>query len=233
MQLMTTGATAPTMTSSDIAELVGSRHDDVKRSIDRLAERGVIVRPPMADVSTTDAVGRPRLMGVYLIGKRDSYVIVAQLSPEFTARLVDRWQELEAGAVAALPNFSDPVAAARAWADAKEGEQRAIAQVEAARPKIEFVDRYVGANGSKGFREVAKLLKANEREFRDFLIARGIMYRLGGALMPKGPHLGAGRFEVKTGASDDGHAFNQAKFTPKGVTWIAGEWAKHQIEDAA
>ncbi len=31
----------------------------------------------------------------YRVGKRDSYVIVAQLSPEFTARLVDRWQELE------------------------------------------------------------------------------------------------------------------------------------------
>ena len=28
-------------------------------------------------------------------GKRDSIVVVAQLSPEFTARLVDRWQQLE------------------------------------------------------------------------------------------------------------------------------------------
>jgi phage regulator Rha-like protein len=31
----------------------------------------------------------------YHVNQRDSYVIVAQLSPEFTARLVDRWQELE------------------------------------------------------------------------------------------------------------------------------------------
>jgi len=29
------------------------------------------------------------------MNQRDCYVIVAQLSPEFTARLVDRWQELE------------------------------------------------------------------------------------------------------------------------------------------
>ncbi|EFD2953112.1 DNA-binding protein [Escherichia coli] len=28
-------------------------------------------------------------------GKRDSIIVVAQLSPEFTARLVDRWRELE------------------------------------------------------------------------------------------------------------------------------------------
>lgn len=32
---------------------------------------------------------------VYQVCKRDSFVVVAQLSPEFTAALVDRWQELE------------------------------------------------------------------------------------------------------------------------------------------
>ena len=31
----------------------------------------------------------------YLCSKRDSLIIVARLSPEFTAHVVDRWQELE------------------------------------------------------------------------------------------------------------------------------------------
>ncbi|EKG36121.1 putative phage related protein [Pseudomonas syringae pv. avellanae str. ISPaVe037] len=31
----------------------------------------------------------------YHVCKRDSFIVVAQLSPEFTAALVDRWQELE------------------------------------------------------------------------------------------------------------------------------------------
>lgn len=35
------------MTSIEIAELVGSRHDKVKQSIERLAVRGVIRNPPM------------------------------------------------------------------------------------------------------------------------------------------------------------------------------------------
>ncbi len=35
------------MTSIEIAELVGSRHDKVKQSIERLAARGVIRNPPM------------------------------------------------------------------------------------------------------------------------------------------------------------------------------------------
>lgn len=89
-----------TMSSREIADLVESRHDDVKRSIERLAERGVIVQPPMADEPGTDKMGRSRPTKVYIFtgeqGKRDSIIVVAQLSPEFTARLVDRWQELEA-----------------------------------------------------------------------------------------------------------------------------------------
>ncbi|EPH2538433.1 Rha family transcriptional regulator [Serratia marcescens] len=82
------------MTSLEIAELVGSRHDKVKQSIERLAERGVIALPPMGVKVTA---GRPAAYYVFEgeQGKRDSIIAVAQLSPEFTARLVDRWQELE------------------------------------------------------------------------------------------------------------------------------------------
>ncbi|MDP1165211.1 phage regulatory protein/antirepressor Ant, partial [Klebsiella pneumoniae] len=42
--------------------------------------------------------GRPSTFYVFSgeQGKRDSIIVVAQLCPEFTARLVDRWQELEA-----------------------------------------------------------------------------------------------------------------------------------------
>ncbi|QKK95924.1 phage antirepressor protein [Pseudomonas sp. 13159349] len=94
MNLIT--ATALTMSSRDIADLVGSRHDKVKQSIERLVERRVIVQPPMGDEQTVDSLGRPRTESVYHVNKRDSFVVVAQLSPEFTAALVDRWQELEA-----------------------------------------------------------------------------------------------------------------------------------------
>jgi len=88
-----------TMSSREIAQVVESRHDKVKQSIERLAERGVIQLPPMGNVKNH----RGQTVSEYQIGKRDSYVVVAQLSPEFTARLVDRWQELEEHA--ALPSW--------------------------------------------------------------------------------------------------------------------------------
>lgn len=79
-----------TMSSREIAEVVKSRHDKVKQSMERLAERGLIAFTPVREKSTG---GRPGT--VYHVNQRDSYVVVAQLSPQFTARLVDRWQELE------------------------------------------------------------------------------------------------------------------------------------------
>lgn len=38
-----------TMTSLEIESLTGSRHDSVKRTIERLAYSGVIVQPPSVD----------------------------------------------------------------------------------------------------------------------------------------------------------------------------------------
>jgi phage regulator Rha-like protein len=98
------GNTPASMSSLDIAALTGSRHDKVKLSIERMIERGVISQPPMGDVPETGANGRTYITKVYVFegeqGKRDSIIVVAQLSPEFTARLVDRWAELERERVA-------------------------------------------------------------------------------------------------------------------------------------
>lgn len=99
-----------TMSSLEIAGLVESRHDSVKRTIERCVEGGVIVQPPMVDEQSADSMGRLRSTQVYHLDKRSSLIVVAQLSPEFTARIVDRWQELEAQTKpAALP----PTAQAR------------------------------------------------------------------------------------------------------------------------
>lgn len=124
--------------------------------------------------------------------------------------------------------------ALRLAADQAEKIEQQQAQLALAAPKVEFVDKFVQAStGSKGFREVCKLLNANEAEFRCFLIDRGLMYRLGGKWMPYAQHLDAGRFEVKAGVAKNDHAYNTAKFTAKGVEWIAGEWAKHQVREVA
>jgi prophage antirepressor-like protein len=123
----------------------------------------------------------------------------------------------------ALPNFEDPVAAARAWADAKESEIKALAKLEEARPAVEFLGRYVEAQSNKGVREVAKILGAKESVFIQFLLDEHVMFRQSGRLLPYAEHQQAGRVTVKTGESK-GHCFTQARFTPSGIAWIANKW---------
>ncbi|WP_158784641.1 Rha family transcriptional regulator [Pantoea sp. BAV 3049] len=88
-----------TMTHKEIADLTGSRIDSVKRTIERLAENGVIRLPPLVDFEEINNLGLKVIREYYVFngekGKRDSIIVVAQLCPEFTAQLVDRWQELE------------------------------------------------------------------------------------------------------------------------------------------
>ena len=214
------------MSSREIAEVVESRHDSVKRAMETLADKGVIAFTQTVEKT----LGRPA--SVYYVGKRDSYVVVAQLCPEFTARLVDRWQELEAQQHFAIPSTLS--AALRLAADQQDVIEAQTAQLALAAPKAAFVDQYVEASGSMSFRQVAKLLNANERTFRQMLLDKGVMYYLGGVMTPYSQHQDAARFEVKTGTSEtNGHAFSQARFTAKGVQWIAGIWAAYQLEVAA
>ena len=176
--------------------------------------------------------GGERTSPGYCFHKREACLMAMSYSYELQAKVFDRMTALEqSGRAPALPNFADPVAAARAWADVKESEQKAVTELALAAPKVEYVDRYVAANGALGFRQVAKLLKAKEPEFRAFLEDSKIFYRLAGVLTPYQNHIDAGRFAIKTGVSQvNEHAFAHARFTPKGVEWIAGLWAQHQVK---
>lgn len=106
------------MTSLEISELVEKRHDNVKRTIETLVNQGVISLPQIEDVKI-QRTRREEITTVYVFtgeqGKRDSIIVVAQLCPEFTARLVDRWQELESQVskkLVALPeNYLDALKA--------------------------------------------------------------------------------------------------------------------------
>lgn len=100
LSLIGTSAEDAAMNSVEIESLTGSRHDSVKRTIERLAESGVISLPPLVGVKV-QRERRAESVEAYVFsgvkGRRDSIIVVAQLCPEFTARIVDRWQELETG----------------------------------------------------------------------------------------------------------------------------------------
>lgn len=209
------------MSSREIARLVQSKHSDVKRSAERLAAGGILSAPLAHTPYQHEQNGQ--WYEEFWFNKRDSLVIVARMSPEFTAAVVDRWQELERGKVP--QSFSE---ALRLAAELEEQKELLSSALAIAAPKAEFVDRYVTATGSMTFRQVAKLLNAKEPEFRLFLLDSHIMYRLNNVLTPYHQHIETGRFEVKTGTTNaSNYAFSQSRFTAKGVRWIGGLWAEY------
>jgi phage antirepressor YoqD-like protein/predicted transcriptional regulator len=212
-----------TMSSREIAELVESRHADVCRTIDRLMASGVI--QGYAPTPYTHQQNG-RTYHFYEINKRDSYVIVAQLSPQFTARLVDRWQELEnqAGLPQTLPE------ALRLAADMAEQNAKLSQRVRLDAPKVAFVNHYVEAGGAKSLRETAKILNMPEKAMIDVLLRDKMLFRQSGNLLPHALRQREGLFTVKTGTSDFGHAFTQTRVTPKGVQWIAQRYASELME---
>lgn len=154
----------------------------------------------------------------YLFNKRDSLILVAQNCPEFTATIIDRWQELEANQAPAVPKTLSQ--ALRLAADQAETIEKQTLLIEQQKPAVEFVERYVDADQLKGFREVAKLLKIKEPELRAFLVEHKIMYKLAGAWVAYQNHIDAGRFKVVAVLSTSGFATNKTKFTTKGVEWL-------------
>ena len=215
-----------TMGTKEIAKLLERDHSDIRRSAKRLVDSGVINGgQPLADTPyTNDQNGQTYYE--YRLNKLDSITLVAQNSPQFTAALVKRWDELERGV--AKPAELSRIEILQMALESERARVEAEAKLAIAAPKAEFVDRYVEATGTYGFRLVAKMLSVKENWFSDFLIEMGIMYRLGGKLTAHSEHLDAGRFVARAGVAKNEHAYTECRFTAKGVEWVAGEIAKHK-----
>lgn len=214
-----------TMTSREIAELTGKRHDHVMADIRNMLKNLGVDAPAFSGTYKTAQGNEYQLFN---LPKRETLILVSGYSVELRARIIDRWQELEAQQKPQLPQ-TYAEALLEAGRLALEVEEK-TKQLEQAAPKVEFVDRYVQAEGSQSFRQVCKTLGAKENEFREFLLNSRIMYRLAGALTPYAQHLDAKRFTVLQVIDNSGRARSQSKFTPKGVEWVAGEWAKYQLK---
>lgn len=144
-----------TMTHIQIANLLEKRNDKVKQSMDRLAEKGLIKVTPMGEVNS-----KGQSFTAYHVNERDSYVVVAQLSPEFTAKLVDYWMESKSNAQPKLP---------QTFAEALQLAADQAKQLELQAPKVAFVDNLVSRDTLMNTTQVAQKHKMSARKLNEFL----------------------------------------------------------------
>lgn len=219
---------AVTMSSSEIAELTGKQHSHVIRDIRETL--GALKDDPDLDHPREDKDSRGYTVNFHL-GRELTEILLVGYSIPLRVKVIRRLHELEMEINHQSPALPQTFAEAlRLAADQQEQIEKQQAQLAIAAPKAEFVDKYVDSTGLKGFRQVAKLLGAKENELREFLVDSKIQYRLGGEWCAYQNHIDAGRFQVRTGTSNHSdHVYNEAKFTPKGVAWLAGLWAQHNL----
>ena len=112
------------MSSVDLAKLcVGNSknsHSDFMKKARKVIGEDV---GKFSDISK-DSYGRDR--SILLLPEREACLMAMSYSYELQAHVFDSWQELKSKKVAALPDFTNPAEAARAWAE--QFEVRKIAQ---------------------------------------------------------------------------------------------------------
>jgi phage regulator Rha-like protein len=146
-----------TMSSRDIAELTNKEHKNVLRVIRELMDGQILD----AQNEPLKFEYRGQQFDYYELNKRDSMVVVARLSPEFMAAVVDRWQELEAKTVQpviALPQ--NYIEALEHLLISKKYEQLAIAERDhAIATKSQISDKKTAQAMNTASQAVKKLKK--------------------------------------------------------------------------
>lgn len=126
IELATGSAETMSMSTLEIAELTGKRHDNVLYDTRcMLLQLGLASTEFSGHIEVPGPNGGMRRSPLFNLPKDLTLTLVTGYSAPLRHKIVVRWMELEARLRApALPNFADPAeAAARAWAVEYEARQ--------------------------------------------------------------------------------------------------------------
>lgn len=226
----------PWFVASDVAKALG--YENPSRDVQRHCKKVNKI------TQTTDSVGPP--ITLLIIPESDVYRLVMRSNLPRAERFQDWLVEEVLPALRrrgfyglpALPDFSDPVAAARAWADKEEQrlleEQKRLAleqRMEEVRPKVVFAESIEVAKTSILVGEMAKLIKQatgydiGQNRFFEWLRNRGYLHKEGSQTnMPTQRSMDAGWMEIKEGtrigSSGESHITRTPKITGKGQIYF-------------
>jgi len=146
-----------TMHTLEIAKVVNKPHSAVVKDV-----RTILFELFESEESFRNGEG-------YLLNRRLAAVLASGYSVVMRAKMFDRLEELEAERNN-LPDFTDPVAAARAWADSQE-------QLKLAAPKIALAEKVADIDNHQYIRDVAKQFGWRPKAFTEMLIREKLLYK--------------------------------------------------------
>ena len=213
-----------TMSSREIAELTGSTHDNVLKTIRSLAAKGVVSSNDTPYVHPQNG----QVYREFLLSQRDTLVVVSGYSVELRARIIDRWQELEAQ----VGQFQIPTTyaeALQAAADQARDNQSLRLVILDQAPKVAAIKRLAAAGGAICITDAAKHLQVQPSKLFAWLEQHRWIFRRHGSgrWTAYQPRITSGYMihKVTSLKADPETGVERAAFdplvTPKGLTRLA------------
>lgn len=226
MNLTTPNISSLTMTSIEIADLVGKRHDNVMRDIRamllELHGPGGVLR--FEDTHQNQQNGQ--CYPCFCLPKRECLILVSGYNIKLRARIIDRWQELEAQLAPSLPRtYAEALLEAGRLAMELEQAQEQIA-IQA--PKADFADRVAGADKGVLLGNFAKTVGIGPKKIFTILREMRILMKGGNRHnLPFQQYLDQGYFEVIE-TPYDSHGETRLAFSPT-ITGKGQQWLTHKL----
>jgi phage antirepressor YoqD-like protein len=208
-----------TMDSRDIAELTGKQHAHVCRDIQDMFERLGINQSIFGSVYLA---GNGENRRCFKLPYRETMILVSGYSVELRAKVIDRWMELERKE-SALPDFTNPVAAARAWADQTEAKIKAETALALAAPKVEMAEALMRCDRNMCITDACKHFGLHPKtEVFPYLRHHGYLTTRD---LPTQAAIDAGYLELKETVLRDGSTIAQAVV----AVWQLENWRSHVV----
>jgi len=220
-----------TMSSIEIAKLTGKEHPKVTADIRRILDEAGI---DASGFTLTQKYGNNNERIVFNLPYRETQLVISGYSVPHRLVIIDRWQELESKQVLNLPDFTNPVIAARAWADQLEKTQLAL---ESNKVKDTLIIASNEASIKAGEVLVREFCKSNDmidigqNMFFDWMKEQNLIMP---SREPYQKYVNLGYFRWKPSIEEFGGKIrHQLMITPRGKIFLAAKYMCYLDKDLA
>lgn len=199
-----------TMTSLEIAEVTGKRHDNVVRDIQNILKQGV---DALNFEETSYADKSNRQQKCYSLTKKGCPILASGYDALLRERIINRWEELETrqlSHIAKIPStFAEALRLAADQAEQLEAQQKRLeanskeiielsGTIATMQPKVTYLDKILASKETVNTTQIAQDYGLSAKSFNVLLRNFGIQHKVGGQWILYAKHLPNGYVQSDT-----------------------------------